>query len=85
MIWQATASPRLGVQAAAILTQIDQGDAQLVIPVIVVAELLFAIERRQLPIDLNGLLQRWQANPAIEIVPLSLGAVWLLVSIPQAG
>jgi PIN domain nuclease of toxin-antitoxin system len=78
LIWQATAAPQLGAQAIAILAQVDQGDAQLIIPAIVVAELLFTIERRKLPINFDLLLQRWQANPAIEIVPLALDALLLM-------
>jgi PIN domain nuclease of toxin-antitoxin system len=78
LIWQATAAPQLGVQALAILTQVDQGNAQLIIPAIVVAELIFTIERRKLPLDFDLLLQRWRANPAIEIVPLTLDRLLLM-------
>ncbi|RIK32830.1 MAG: hypothetical protein DCC55_36125 [Chloroflexi bacterium] len=78
LIWQATAAPQLGVQAAAILAQVDQGNAQLIIPTIVVAELLFAIERRKLPLNCDLLLQRWLANPAIEISPLTLELLLLM-------
>ena len=78
LIWQATASPRLGTQAAAVLTQVDQGNAHLIIPAIVVAELLFTIERRKLPINFNRLFQQWQANPAIAIVSLTLDTLLLM-------
>lgn len=78
LIWRATGAPQLGVQAAAILTQVDQGNAELLIPAIVVAELLFTIERRKLPINFSLLLQRWQANPAITIVPLTLDVLLLM-------
>ncbi len=83
LIWQATNSPHLGTKASAALARVDQGTAQLVIPVVVVAELLFSIERRKLPINLENLLQRWQANPAIEIVPISLDVVLLMQSVTQ--
>lgn len=78
LIWQATAAPQLGAQAAAILAQVDQGNTRLIIPAIVVAELLFSIERRKLPLNFDLLLQRWLANPAIEIIPLTLDALLLV-------
>jgi PIN domain nuclease of toxin-antitoxin system len=78
LIWRATTSSRLGAQAAAVFDQVDQGNARLLIPAIVVAELLFTIERRKLPVDFNQLIQRWQANAAIEFVPLSIDVVLLM-------
>jgi PIN domain nuclease of toxin-antitoxin system len=68
----------IGVQAAAILTQVDQGNAELLIPAIVVAELIFTIERRKLPINFPLLLPRWQANPAITIIPLTVDVLLLM-------
>lgn len=78
LIWRMTNSPQLGLQAKAILTLVDQGQARLLIPTLVIAELLYYIERRNRQLPLQSTLQHWQANPMIEIVPLSSDTVMLM-------
>lgn len=78
LIWRMTNSPQLGLQAKAILTLVDQGRARLLIPTLVIAELLYYIERRNRQLPLQSTLQHWQANPMIEILPLSFDTVMLM-------
>lgn len=86
LIWCAMNSPRLGPLANAIFNEVDHGAARLLIPAIAVAEVLFTIERRQLPLDLDRLIHQWRANSAIEIVPLIEETILLMrttTTVPQ--
>lgn len=78
LIWRLTDSPRLGAAARRVFDDVDAGVAGLVIPAIAVAELVFAIDKHKLPLDMTAVITRWQSNPAIEIVDLRLSVVMLL-------
>lgn len=80
LIWLMNDSARLGEKAAAAFSAVDQGQALLIVPAIVLAELIFLVERGRVAIDLDQTLQRLHAHPAIETVGLSWPTVLALRS-----
>lgn len=48
LIWYFDASPKLGVSARATFEKVVRGEANLIVPTIVIAELLFAREKRRI-------------------------------------
>jgi PIN domain nuclease of toxin-antitoxin system len=72
LIWYLTASPRLGQAAYQAFTQVARGEAKLIVPVIVIAELIFVVESSRAQVDVDGVIQRLSANPVIEITSLTL-------------
>lgn len=72
LAWYLLDSSRLGPDADAAFRQVEQGQARLLIPAIVIAELIFIVERGKLKADIDELLRRIEASVNFEI--LALGA-----------
>ena len=69
LVWYLEGSPRLSTKAKAI---VDDSSNQLVVPLIVLAEAAFLIERGRVAIpSVPDLLSDVQADPCIEIYPLT--------------
>ena len=81
LIWRLTDSPKLGAAASQIFDRVDSGSAKLIIPVIAIAELMFAIQKHKLPLDMLSVINLWHANPVIEIAELRLNVVMMLPSL----
>jgi PIN domain nuclease of toxin-antitoxin system len=78
LLWYFFNPGRLGAQAHTALTQVGTGEATLVIPVVVIAEMVMVIEKSRVQAtltDLQRVLQRLQNNPACHLPPLSAEAV----------
>ncbi len=71
LIWYLTASPRLGQAAHQAFLEVAHGEAKLIVPAIVVAELVFVVENSHAPVDIESVLRRLSANPAIEVTSLT--------------
>lgn len=80
LIWLMNGSTRLGETAAAVFAAVDQGDAFLLVPAIVLAELVFLVERGRVKVNLDEALQRLHIHPAIEIVDLTWPVILALRS-----
>lgn len=72
LIWYLYASPRLGKGALAAFEAVGRGEARLVVPAIVIAEMVYIAERGKVAIDIDWMIGKLSANPAIEIPPLSV-------------
>jgi PIN domain nuclease of toxin-antitoxin system len=69
LIWYLEGSPRLSTRAKAI---VDDSSNQLVVPMIVLAEAAFLVERSRVAISsVPNLLSDVQADPCIEVYPLN--------------
>ncbi len=70
LVWYIEGSQRLGQQAKAI---IDSPSSELVLPIIVLAEIGFLIERNRVTIpSITVLLNRLSNDPRIDIYPITL-------------
>ena len=86
LIWYLTASPRLSEPARQAFAQIAQGNANLIVPLIVIAELVYVVEKSRVQVDIDGVIQRLSGNPAIEIAPMTLDialAMRTTTSVPE--
>ncbi|RMF26639.1 MAG: PIN domain-containing protein [Chloroflexi bacterium] len=72
LVWYLTADRRLGAQAKAALSQVDQGQAQAIVPIIVLTEILDLEEKGRIAIQLESLLQHLQKHSHYQIVPYTL-------------
>lgn len=71
LIWYFDASPRLGQVAHTTFEQVVRGEARLIVPSIVIAELLYAQEKKRILLNIDAVLARLDENQGIEITPLS--------------
>lgn len=86
LIWYLYASPRLGKAAHAAFESVGRGEARLIVPAIVIAEFVYIAERGKVAVDVDVVIRKLSANPAIEISPLSVERVLAmrgLSSIPE--
>jgi len=75
LLWYFYIPERLGKGAARAFEQIARNEADLVIPVIVIAEIIFVIEANRVPADVDDVIAKLNACPNIWIAPLSLERV----------
>jgi PIN domain nuclease of toxin-antitoxin system len=69
LVWYLEGSPRLSTRAKAI---VDDSSNQLVVPLIVLAEAAFLVERGRIAISsVPNLLSDVQADPRVEVYPLT--------------
>ncbi len=70
LLWAFHKPGKLGQQARQIFDDVANGEAKLLIPVIVLAELIFTIENKPVQADLDNILSAIQNSPNIEFVDL---------------
>ncbi len=68
LLWAFHKPGKLGKQARQIFDDVANGEARLLIPVIVLAELIFTIENKPVQADLDNILSAIQNSPNIEFV-----------------
>lgn len=68
LLWAFHTPGKLGRQARLAFEEIASGDSKLLIPVIVVAELIFTVENKPVQADLDKILTTLQISPNIEFV-----------------
>src|SRR5689334_8261600 len=72
LLWYFTHPQRLGPDALAAFAEVNSGQANLFVPVIVLAELIFAIEGGRVHVEFDLLLQALQTIPNVSLIDLSL-------------
>lgn len=77
LVWYVTADKQLGKYAKSALASVDAGKNQAVIPVIVLAEMMYLEERERIKVRLNVLIEHLRSNPNYIIAPLTLETVLL--------
>lgn len=82
LIWYLEGSPRLGALARQAFDSAAAGKSQIIIPVIVFAEIVFLAERRRLPLDVTKIVASVQATPGFVIEPLPLDVVLAMANAP---
>jgi PIN domain nuclease of toxin-antitoxin system len=68
LLWAFTRPRKLGEQARLAFEEVAKGEASLLIPVIVLAELIFTIENKPIQADLDKVIAAIQSSPNIEFV-----------------
>ena len=71
LIWYLTDSPKLSLNASKGFKEIEEDKAKLLIPAIVVAEIIYIVERGKVKADLDDLLKKIEEakNLAISEIP----------------
>lgn len=72
LLWYFTRPDLLGNAAQAALDDVAAQTAELIVPVIVLIELIFVIEKRSLPVDFQRILNHLHSSPNVHILNLSL-------------
>lgn len=70
LFWYLTASPRLSAPAKTVFDRGAAGEARLLVPVIVLAELFFLNENLNRPVDFAAELRRLMGADQFRFVPL---------------
>jgi PIN domain nuclease of toxin-antitoxin system len=68
LLWHLTGDKKLSEQAAQIFDAAEKGEAQLVISVIVLAELYHLNQKRQFPLDFAKVYQQLAKSPAYQML-----------------
>lgn len=68
LLWAFTRPRKLGEHARRAFAEIANGESSLLIPVIVLAELIFTIENKPVQADLDEVLNAIQNSPNVEFV-----------------
>jgi len=68
LIWAFQKPRKLGENARQAFQEIANGEAKLLIPTIVLAELIFTIENKPIQADLDGILSAIKNSPNIEFI-----------------
>jgi PIN domain nuclease of toxin-antitoxin system len=68
LLWAFHKPGKLGKQARRAFEEVANGESTLLIPVIVLAELIFTIENKPVRADLDNILSAIQNSPNIEFV-----------------
>ncbi len=56
LIWYLLDSPKLGTNANQVFIEIEEGKSYLIIPAIVIAEIIFLVQKGKIKADLDALL-----------------------------
>lgn len=72
LIWYLLNSMKLSFKANRAFEEIEAGKAQLIIPAIVIAEIIYLVKRSKIEADVNGLVQKIQESNNFQISPLNM-------------
>jgi len=72
LIWYLTDSPKLSLNASKGFKEIEEDKAKLLIPAIVVAEIIYIVERGKVKADLDDLLKKIEGAKNFEVSPLGM-------------
>jgi PIN domain nuclease of toxin-antitoxin system len=81
LLWHLYDLPRLSPAAQRAFSEIESGEATLLIPAIVLAEVIFTIERRRHDIDVTEVLDRIAAADNYRVLPFDLRAARCLLNV----
>jgi PIN domain nuclease of toxin-antitoxin system len=74
LLWHLYDLPRLAPMARAAFAAIERGEATLLVPAIVLAEIVFTVERRRHDIDVGEILDRINVADNYQVLPFDLDA-----------
>ena len=86
LVWYLGSPERLGPLARRAFAEANAGRARIYVPVIVLAELVFIVERGRIHVDVQGILRQLRTLPAFSVLPLRLATIQrlpALTSIPE--
>ncbi|MBL7063501.1 MAG: hypothetical protein ISS49_04735 [Anaerolineae bacterium] len=69
MLWHLYDLPQLTPAAQAAFSDVENGEATLLIPAIVLAEIVFTVERRRHDIDVGEILNRITVSDNYQVLP----------------
>lgn len=72
LIWYLLNSSKLSYEANKAFEEVETGRAQLIIPAIVIAEIIYLIKRVKIEAELDALIQKIQKSDNFQISPLSI-------------
>jgi PIN domain nuclease of toxin-antitoxin system len=75
LVWYFHEPKRLPSAAARAFAAIASGQARLIVPVIVLAELIWIAHKGRVNVDIDDVIRRLQASPQVEIRPLEFSRV----------
>jgi PIN domain nuclease of toxin-antitoxin system len=75
LVWYFHAPKRLPPAAARAFTAIASGQARLIVPVIVLADLIWIAQKGRIDVDIDDVIRRLQASVQVEIRPLECSRV----------
>jgi PIN domain nuclease of toxin-antitoxin system len=75
LVWYMTNDANLSSEARRIFQDTDDGKEEIHIPCIVFFELLYLVERKNLPIDLDGFLSMFRSSENYKVEPLCLPVI----------
>jgi len=71
-------SPRLSSTAREAFDKVHSGEANLIVPIIVIAEMILLVEKGRVKADVDSVLGRIYEEPSYEVAPLSFKQMLLL-------
>lgn len=83
MVWYLGAPTRLGPRARLAFAEATAGQAQVIVPVIVLAEIIFAVERGRIRADVPQMIRRIRSTRYFRIVPLRLAVILQLRALTE--
>lgn len=83
LLWHLYDIPRLGPEATAAFEAISRGDAVLLIPAIVLAEMVYVVERRRHDIDVNEVLDQIAEADNLQVLPFDLAGARALIPLTE--
>jgi PIN domain nuclease of toxin-antitoxin system len=86
LIWYLGAPNRLGPLARHDFADAAAGRARIIVSVIVLAEIVFIVERGRVRADVRDIIRRVRSSPTFEIAPLTLATVlrlYTLTGVPE--
>lgn len=83
LIWYLGAPDRLGSRARHAFSEATAGRARIIVPVIVLAEIVFIVERGRVRAEVRDIIRRIRSSHAFEVVPLTLAAILRLHTLVQ--
>ncbi len=83
LVWYLTADKRLGKGARAALASVDNGSAHAIIPVMVLAEVMYLEEKGRVSFDLGKLIANLQGNANYSMASLTLEMVLVAKRLPE--
>ena len=78
LLWYLSDNPKLSAAARQAFDEGSRGQAKIIVPVIVIAELIFLVERGREQIDVEQIIRKINAHPFFEINPLGLEQIMCL-------
>jgi PIN domain nuclease of toxin-antitoxin system len=83
LLWHIYDVPRLGPNAKTAFNAVNQGDATLLIPAIVLAEMVYIVERRRHDIDVGETLDQIAKADNFQVLPFDLDGARALISLTE--